>query len=517
MADLIIGSGPAGVAAAAALLARGRQVIMVDAGETLEPDREALRGRLAASEPAGWSAEDLEAYHAPAKAQPGAVLRYGSDFLFQDREGLFDGGRPNWLGLRPSYAKGGLSNGWGAAVLPYRQEDMTDWPISADDLAPHYRAVAEFLPIAGEPDDLAAFFPAQDVSGLTPAPPTGQARTLLARMAAKRTALARDGVVFGRARQGVAAKDCRLCGLCLHGCPYELIFKAGAVVETLKGRPGFTYRPGLKALEFAEDAEGVRLTCRPIGGGGTEVLTGERLFIAAGVLPSAQLMLASIGAPGGEAVLLDSQHLFLPMLHLWSSPTDPTKEPRHALTQAFVELTDPAVSPFTVHAQLYTFNEVYAQDMKANYAQRAPFLGPAFDLLGRRLIVAQMFLHSDHSHRIAVRLGADRQKLEARLIVNPEMEAVARRARAKFASALLRAGLVGLTPASRLAEPGSSFHVGGSFPMRAAPTGRESDVLGRPAGLRRVHLVDASVLPAIPATTITYSVMANAHRIAATA
>jgi choline dehydrogenase-like flavoprotein len=33
----------------------------------------------------------------------------------------------------------------------------------------------------------------------------------------------------------------------------------------------------------------------------------------------------------------------------------------------------------------------------------------------------------------------------------------------------------------------------------------------------RVHLVDASVLPSIPATSITFSVMANAHRIASTA
>jgi choline dehydrogenase-like flavoprotein len=32
-------------------------------------------------------------------------------------------------------------------------------------------------------------------------------------------------------------------------------------------------------------------------------------------------------------------------------------------------------------------------------------------------------------------------------------------------------------------------------------------------GWRRIHLVDASVLPDIPATQITFSVMANAHRI----
>ena len=65
----------------------------------------------------------------------------------------------------------------------------------------------------------------------------------------------------------------------------------------------------------------------------------------------------------------------------------------------------------------------------------------------------------------------------------------------------------------REGEPGRGFHTGCSFPMSAAPKGFESDLLGRVAGLKRVHIVDSSVLPSIPATTITFTVMANAHRI----
>ena len=51
--------------------------------------------------------------------------------------------------------------------------------------------------------------------------------------------------------------------------------------------------------------------------------------------------------------------------------------------------------------------------------------------------------------------------------------------------------------------------------MRRDPDARESDLLGRPMGLARVHLVDSSVFPTIPATNITLTLMANAHRIAA--
>ena len=61
---------------------------------------------------------------------------------------------------------------------------------------------------------------------------------------------------------------------------------------------------------------------------------------------------------------------------------------------------------------------------------------------------------------------------------------------------------------------GRDYHTGGSFPMRAQPARFESDRWGRPAGFERVHVVDATVFPSIPAGPITFTVMANAQRIA---
>ena len=50
--------------------------------------------------------------------------------------------------------------------------------------------------------------------------------------------------------------------------------------------------------------------------------------------------------------------------------------------------------------------------------------------------------------------------------------------------------------------------------MSRQPDRFETDSLGQLPGLERAHLVDSSVLPALAATTLTYTVMANAHRIA---
>jgi hypothetical protein len=68
----------------------------------------------------------------------------------------------------------------------------------------------------------------------------------------------------------------------------------------------------------------------------------------------------------------------------------------------------------------------------------------------------------------------------------------------------------------RLAAGGKSYHFGGSFPHTkngiSAMFG--TDRLGRVRSWQRIHVVDASVFPNIPAMTFTLTIMANAHRIA---
>lgn len=507
--EIVIGSGPAGVAAARALLARGRTVLMVDGGKVLEPAAVERREALAAIDPADWSEQMRDGWMAPQfAAPPGQQRRYGSDFAMEPGAATF-ADLPDWMALRASRAAGGLSNLWGAAILPYAEKDMAGWPISAADLTPHYRAVAELLPVAGLADDLEALLPALPMAGRRGIAPAPQAAELLRRLAGKRDALAALGVRGGQARQAVDP-DCRLCGLCLHGCPFGLIWKAGDTLAALRQQPGFSYRPGAVVRRISEGPDGVTLHLKD----GTEV-TGRRAYLGAGVLESARILLASDPALGG-LTLRDSQHAFLPMLHLWRNRVRPDRGRFHTLPQAFVEIDAPEVSRYLVHAQIYSWNEHFPRDLVQTYARRIPFSAPIFTALARRLIVAQMFLHSDHSHRIALILAAD-GRLEARLEENPAMAGVMRAAAGRLGKAMGKLGLLPLTFAARPGAPGSSFHVGASVPMATTPERGQSDRLGRPAGWQRLHLIDASSLPAVPATTITLSVMANAHRIGALA
>ena len=84
---------------------------------------------------------------------------------------------------------------------------------------------------------------------------------------------------------------------------------------------------------------------------------------------------------------------------------------------------------------------------------------------------------------------------------------------------LQAAPLIDLWPAFPMmffSAAGKSYHFGGSFPHSDAPADGPltTDRLGRLRQWSRVHLVDASVFPTVPATTFTLTIMANSHRIA---
>ena len=69
-------------------------------------------------------------------------------------------------------------------------------------------------------------------------------------------------------------------------------------------------------------------------------------------------------------------------------------------------------------------------------------------------------------------------------------------------------------PFARKNKPGASQHFGGSLPMSANGGRYETDTLGRLHNCRNVHVIDASVVSSVTGTPTTYTVMANAARIA---
>lgn len=519
----VAGSGPAGVSCAVALLQQGARVTLLDPGLELEQERSAQLVKLQGIKPEAWQRSDTDFLKkGTAAGVDGIPLKYayGSDFTYRD-PGVDWSLAKEGVDIHPSFAKGGLSTVWGAAVLPYRQNDMKGWPVGERELAPHYGEVFKFMPLAGRHDALEAEFPLH--SERTHAPQMSrQAHDFLEDIEASKDGLKRHGIVGGASRLAMWAQTssgqsgCCYCGQCMYGCPYEMIYCSAHTLPTLCKHPNFTYRKNVSVDRVSESGSEVTLHAHDVITHERLELHGERVFLACGVLATTKILLDSMDAFGRSVTLQDSYYFLLPTLRLKATP-GASLEHLHTLSQAFLEIMDPEVSAQTVHLQVYTYNELYATAIRKLFGSSLQFLSRASLRLLDRLILIQGFLSSECSPSIRVTLSRDSHSGKSTLhlapLANektaPTLKRIVRKLKRSYGE--LRA--IPLGPMLRPGKPGRSFHSGGTFPMHAAPAPFQSDVYGRPYGFNLVHAVDSTVLPSVPATTITVSVMANAHRI----
>ncbi len=511
---IVIGSGPSGAACAKALIGCGRKVRMLDAGLTLEPEKaEAVRTARAKvdmlrPETAPW----LQASSTQPIADIPRKLIFGSDFPYREADvhlRLHSEG----VGLEPSFAFGGHSNIWGAAVMPYADRDIAGWPIGARDLAPHYEACARLLKFSAEEDDLVEDFPLYATpSGQVSA--SSQARSLLGTMSRNRARLAAQGVKFGRARVAIRSSNsgegCVYCGLCLSGCPDGLIFKTPPWIEGMAADGRLDYQPNVVVETIREEGDVALVSAYDLHTRAPIEFRTKRLFVGCGPIATTSILLRSGGLHGSAVRLKDSQYFLLPLLTM-AAARNVADERLHTLSQIFMEIVDNKIGDATTHLQIYSYNSLIAAEVRRKLR--------GLDLLARpllaRLLLIQGYLHSDLSGGIDVMLegspGSDRIRLVP--IVNPQTRPALGRVVRKLLGMTRLTAAMPVAMLLKVGEPGRGFHCGGSFPMSETPGSTETDTLGRPFGWQRIHAVDATVLPSIAATTITFTVMANAHRI----
>lgn len=518
----VIGSGPTGVSCAYALVKKGLNVTMLDAGLELEPSRRHFLEALKTSAPEQW--DDASVSTIKGKMSPNfrgiqRKLVYGSDFPYLETD-KWVSTDTDGVKITPSLAKGGLSNVWGAAVLPYSESDIADWPISLADLVPHYESVLSFMHLSAVKDDLASIFPLY-CSNHRLLRPSRQAKALMEDLEQHKNKLRAEGFVFGHSRLAVRSypgprdPGCVYCGLCMYGCPYELIYNSSHTLTELRSHENFHYIKDVIVQKVTEQPETVVVSAVSRKSGEKLSFGGSRVYLACGVLPTTKILLESLGAYDHPLRMRDSQWFLLPLLR-YRKVSGVASEDLHTLSQIFIELTDLTLSKNMIHLQVYTYNDMYAAALKNALGKMySIFRLPIQELLDR-LIVIQGYLHSNSSSVMSIRLTSPGEKNTLVLRAEPrdDMRQILKGIIARLYKNRKYLSAIPVPWLLQIGEPGTGNHIGGTFPMKRRPSKFESDYLGRPFGFQAVHVVDATIFPSIAATSITLTAMANAHRIA---
>lgn len=518
--SLIIGSGPAAAGAAMALAGEPDQEITVlDIGGRLEAEQESIRAAMASTPEELWSVGDLESVSRHAvRTAPGTLPEkraYGSDFPFRDF-GQLDGISAD-AGANASVvsgAYGGFSNVWGAQIMPFSRATFDRWPISYQEMVPHYRVALTEMHLAGEEDGLASTFPL--LIDAQPLPDLSE-RTLdvLSRYERHRGRLQSLGVTVGRARLALQADRCTNCGLCMTGCPYGLIYSASQTFDRLRAESRISYRDGLMAVRLAEGADGPKVQVKDVNSGRTTSLGADRIFVACGGIGTTRLVLGSLEHFDRPVELGESVQFVLPALSRRATG-DPRAQRNFTLNQFNLVYDVEGDGYDLCQIHFYPYNPVFLDSLPSPLRLR--MAEPAVGSILARVSVGLGYVPSWGSPGVKV---TARRPPPDRL---PDVEVGDTPATGwppmlvRLAKTLVRtAPSLDLWPVlamTTVSAPAKSYHFGGSFPHAAERSGLGTDRVGRLAAWPNIHLVDASVFPTVPATTFTLTIMANAHRIA---
>ncbi len=517
----IVGSGPAGAAAALALSRDGRcEVEILDIGLRLEAQRQALLGSVADTRPAQWpevARRELSTHPVvQIKGELPQKRLFGSDFPFRDAGQLRaltvdPGGNSRSI----SGAFGGFSNAWGAQVMPFSRPTLDAWPIGYDAMVPHYRTVLEHIPFAGADDDYSEWFPLLAPADPLPrlAPPAVAA---LGRSARRRSSIRRRGVTMGMARLALESARCVECGLCLTGCPYSLIYASSHTLQPLVEKRAVSYREGMLVIRVGEDEQGCWIDARDLRTGILERLRTDTILLACGGLGTTRIVLNSIRHDVGSVTLKEAVQFVLPFVST-RAHRDPRTYSTFTLNQfnMLVEYGRPGLDLAQIH--LYPYNPAFEEAIPGPLAK----MEASRSAVLRRVTAGLGYLPSWASPAVsvkAVRMQSDGlPPVHLSAASNASTRGALLRVIARMCAVAPDLDLWPVVPSLRVSGPAKSYHFGGSFPhVEGAPREEklETDEHGRLAEWDRVHLIDASVFPTVAATTFTLTVMANAHRIA---
>jgi len=519
----VVGSGPSGVTAAYALLEQGVKVCMLDVGLTVEPERYEQVAKIITD----GKAEEIRAllndgtFDITDPTKFYRKLAYGSDFPYRGTD-AFIGCHSGQHEIHSSFAMGGLSNVWGGSVMPFSDDDIRDWPLDRGSLAPHYRAVHSFLSLSGTDDALATQFPFFS-DPVAPFTLSNEAKSLLAALHFQKERLAEDGIYAGRSRiavgtsPGLKEGSDYLPELLIDGVTNGAIFNAAEIVKEMRHHPRFQYINQTTVTKFNETTEGVRIYTLRGKNEEPEVFEGSRLFLAAGVMPTARIVLSSLKAYNRTLHLKQSLHFLFPVLHFLPGLKH-SGDRASSLAEIFIALQDTDRTGYWSFMSLYRFSGFFMDRIRDRYGSLATGIGALAGSPLLHLFICQGYLHSSLSPKMTLTMDRADNGQGGEIHITPHPHGpgkkTARRLIHRLSRKVRSSRIFPIGTALDANIPGRGNHLGGTFPMRDKPGDLECDTLGRPKGLSKIHIVDASVLPSIPATTITFGLMANAHRIA---
>ena len=492
----VIGTGPSAFAVVSALLGRpdSHRIHVTLVGPDEGRPEFALRGK----DPRTWTPDEYDTLHRrlkerggrgfpPPRTQHGSLL---GRCLTDSRTTMY---RTNHFG--------GLGEFWSTSMFPFREHDFRNWPIDYEEMRPYYQRISDLVGIAGETESFGNLYPDTFVN--RPAvEQTPLAHRLTGSLGEDRN---QDFNLVGGANplavetRRDSQNGCEYCGGCFYGCFKGSLFRPGIELKKLIDCGKITWIPA-SALSVSRQSDGNLV----IDLGRSSTGRFEKVFLSAGAIGSSAIILRSLGLVEHDVFISDNEMYNFLILYYGTK--------RHRFTDHF-PISAGAVSMESIgnrsgeHGHLLVAalpSLAFDYYLPKRFADRVRGL---IRFLQERILLGQMYVDGVTAARYAMRV--DREGTPSvRNVRSGESDASARRQVDALGRSLKGSGFIPLTrPLMRVS---SSYHYTGGFPFGndMVPMDEKCELL---PGL---YACDSVVFPDSPAQPLTFTIMANAMRVA---
>jgi hypothetical protein len=522
---IVVGTGLSGAQAVETLLDAGREVLLLDVGYKNEskvtfPDDDFISIRNNRNDQHKlFLGENYEGIPWE-KIKTGAQLTPGRKYLTK--------GLDYWLGMASetffpyeTLSYGGLGNAWGAGCYMFSDKEFQKIGIDRNLFLKSYQKVADRVGIT-KPDADGEAYSITGVSGLLPSvKPEASIQSIYDKYKKQRTKLNDKGFFASTPSVAITTidRDER------KAFQYEdmefwhdnnkSVYRPWIAFDKLLKHPNITGIFGKLVTSFEEKEGYTEVHCIDVQTNEKQSFRCKKLVLCCGVLGTARIVLRSIDK-AARLPLLCNPYAYVPMIN-WRRLGTVPEQKKNGMGQ-LVLYYDPKKDNSDVSmAALFTYRSLLLfrliKETPLNFADGRliqQYLMPAIVIAGihhSEQYGTQKYieLHDDSSSPTGDKLFAEY------ILSDQENNLVQQKEKAYFKT--LRG--LGCIPISRL-NPGmgSSIHYAGSLPFSDTDTPLTTAMDGRLHSTRSVFIADGSSFKFLPAKGISFTLMANAERVA---
>jgi hypothetical protein len=523
---ILVGSGATGAQAAQTLVEHGAKVAMLDVGfrdekyKDLIPDQDfmALR-REDIDQHRYFIGDELEGIPW-GRVRVGAQLTPPRQFMVRDVERLIPLLSDTFTPME-SLAYGGLGNGWGLGCFVFSDSELDRAGLDRSEMKAAYEIVSQRIGISAARDDAAAYTLGDLQHYQKPLNIDRNCQTLYETYRRKGVTLNRMGFFMGQPAMAMLSED---LGQRKQASYHDMDFytdhglsayRPWMTVDQLARDSNFCYQPNCLVLKFEEHGDYVSVFVYRTDTNQRQTFQCRKLVLASGVLGTARIVLRSIEAQN-RLPLICNHYCYVPCIQpaMFGQPVEQFKTSMAQLALYHDEdrtHTDVAVACLFSYRSLLLFRLL--KEAPLNFAAGRSIM----QYLQSSFVIAGIHHPDSGGSSKYIELIDDNSSmtgdsLRADYSLTSEEGAKTDRRERKYLAVFRK---LRCYPIKRVYPGhGASIHYGGTLPVSLEEKAYTLAQDGRLHGTKRIYVADGSGFRFLPAKGLTFSLMANAYRVA---